>query len=153
MRRLRRGGIALALLLGLATPILAGDQDSPSGSNWLTNIFGPKDKPTDNRPTTAGADPVVRLDVGESDRSQSPAASADGAAALREREMATYLHRIQVCDKLKQFAMDANDMEQAAAHRATGRARVGRIYQKRTASLSGSAPRTGTDNANLGGNR
>ncbi len=152
MRRLRRGGIALALLLGLATPILAGDQDSPSGSNWLTNMFGPKDKPTDNRPTTAGADPVVRLDVGESDRSQSPAASADGAAALREREMATYLRRIQVCDKLKQFAMDANDMEQLRRIEQLEE-RVGRIYQKRTASLSGSAPRTGTDNANLGGNR
>ena len=115
-------------------------------------MFGPKDKPTDNKPTTAGADPVVRLDVGESDHSQSPAASADGAAALREREMATYLRRIQVCDKLKQFAMDANDMEQLRRIEQLEE-RVGRIYQKRTASLSGSAPRTGTDNANLGGNR
>ena len=105
MRRLKRGGIALALLLGLAAAALAGDQDSPSsstGSSWWGSWFGQKDKPAEKKPIKP---------IDEQPLAPAPA-GPNLAASVFEREQANFLRRTQVCDQLKRFALQAGDADQ-----------------------------------------
>jgi len=138
MRRLKRGGIALAVLLGLAVPVLAGDQDGKTDSNWWGSWFGRKDKPVENKAQLQKDNqPVVAA----------PAA-ADSAANVFAREWDAYFRRIAVCDRLESYALQAGDNE-AVRRVQQLKERVDAIYKQRTASLSGKPATSAIDEAAL----
>jgi hypothetical protein len=138
MRRLKRGGIALAVLLGLAMPVLAADQDAPASSNWWGSWFGGKDKPAEKKPQLQKDDqPAVPI----------PAAG-DSAATVFTREWDAYFRRIAVCDRLESYALQAGDNE-AVRRVQQLKERVDVLYKERTANLSGKPATSAIDEAAL----
>lgn len=134
MRRLRRGGVTLALLLGLAGPVLAAEPPdtatkaaggSASGSgSWWSSWFGHKEQPEDKKASSAAEKPAT------------PPAPAETAATIRQREYDAYWRRNDVCLRLKQAAQLAGDDEQM--HRIEQlEDRIWAVYQQRLANLSG----------------
>ncbi len=128
MRRLKRGGIALAVLLGVVLPVLAGDQDgqsTPPVSNWLTDWFGHKDKAAEKKlPNGSEGNPVMLA---------RPAPEL--ASNVFDRESKACLRRMEVCDRLEICAEQAGDAEQVRRVQQL-RERVFALYQQRTANLS-----------------
>lgn len=136
MRRLRQGGIALAVLLGLAMPALAGDQDGQSssgGSGLLATLFGQ----TGKKPESMDDKPIVVAPV-----------STERASTLFEREQGTLLRRMEVCGKLKEIALQAGDQEQLNRIEQLEE-RIWPLYQQRTANLPVSPAVAREDNARL----
>src|SRR5262249_34900392 len=83
MRKLRGGGVTLALLLGLGGPGLAAEPLDPapragssasSTGNWWTSWFGHKELPEDKKPSSPAEKPGPQ---------PSP---AETAVAIRQRE-------------------------------------------------------------------
>jgi hypothetical protein len=131
MRKLGVKWAALALLLGLAWPVLAADPDeakpkAPGDSgSWWSNWFGGKDKKPDPKTVPADAGPVVSV-----------VAPADRAANDREREENAYFRRMAVCDRLMQLAVQNNDQQQQSRIEQL-KERVWDIYENRTKHLAG----------------
>jgi hypothetical protein len=134
MRRLRGGGVTLALLLGLAGPILAaepldaagkaaGGSASSSGS-WWGSWFGHKEQPEDKKPHSPA------------EKSVTPPAPAETAVTIRQREWDAYWRRNEVCLRLKQAAQVAGDDEQVRRIEQL-EDRIWTVFQQRLASLPG----------------
>ncbi len=135
MRRSMSGGIVLALLLGLAMPVQAGDKDE-GGSSWLPTWMGGKKKPIDKESA---------LLVTEKTVTPSP---ADLAASLREKELNAYWRRQEAALRLKTLALQANDEDQIRRIDQLME-RIWTVYLKRTARLSGSPAGSEFDEALL----
>lgn len=131
MRRLWRG-IALALLLGVAAPVLAtepldlakkkaADKTASSGS-WWSSWFGRKERPEDKKTSAAPEKPTPQLSPAES------------VARLRQREEDAYWRRNEVCLRLKQLAQQAGDEEQVQRIEQLEERNFS-IFQQRLASL------------------
>src|SRR4051794_39600229 len=104
MRGLKHGGWALAALLGLGVAVQAGDapvDGKGSSAGWWGGWFGKKDKPDDKKPA---------LQV--QDRPVAAPSPAELAATIRERELNSYMRRLEVCDRLKELAFQANNEDQ-----------------------------------------
>jgi len=135
MRRCLRGGIALALLLGLAWPVLAGDKDgaADTGSSWLPSWLGGKKKPQPKK------DPAMQ--VTERPITVSP---ADLAASVREQELNAFHRRHEALLEMEKYAILAGDEEQVRRiHQLQERTMT--IYRKRTAHLPGRPPNSDLD--------
>jgi len=119
------GGIALALLLGLAGHVLAADPDTSTsgGWSWMPSWLGGTKKPAPRK--------EPELQVLEKPK---PTA-ADLAAGLREKEWNAMWRRQQAADKLELLATEAGDEEQVRRIQQL-KERIFAIYQKRTARLS-----------------
>jgi hypothetical protein len=141
MRRLGGWGLGLVLLAGLSgTVAVAADQDDAgtpavkshkSGWNWFGSWFGAKKKPADKK-SEAKAEkttlPAVR-----------PSSMADQAEALRSREQAALIRRLEVCDRLREIALQTNDtfLESQALQLEE---RAGATFARRTAHLPIGSP-------------
>jgi hypothetical protein len=110
-----------ALLVGLSAGALAlaGDADdvkpAPARPGWLSRWFGgkppaadKKDK-KDKKPAPAPKDKKPGANKDKEAAKKPP--PANSPASLRGREMADYLRRLQVCDRLMQVAYDTHDEE------------------------------------------
>jgi hypothetical protein len=142
MRRLKRGGIALALLIGLAAPVLADDQDAPRSGGISSWLFGGL---FSNKPAATDAKPIIPVEERPFTAAPAPAAAA---SAVFERESNAYLRRIIVCDRLEILADQAGDAEQVRRVQQL-KERAFAIYQQRTATLSGGPRRSAVDEAAL----
>lgn len=131
MRRVGIGITAVVLLTGLAaTAVLAQEPDGDLHSaapkpkafwdGWFTSSAKPVEKKVD-----PGATPPA-----------GPSAS-EIADATRKRELAAYSRRMEVCDRLMEVAVGAND-EAMQARIEQLKDRAWELYQQRTGQLSAS---------------
>lgn len=135
MRRSMSGGLALAILLGLAVPVLAGDKDD--GGSWWPTWLGGKKKPASQ---TEPDMQVIERTV--------TAAPADLAASVRQKEWNAYWRRQEAADKLELLALQTGDEEQMRRIQQL-KERIWSVYQKRTAQLSGTSAPSELDEALL----
>lgn len=156
MRRLGVLGLGAALLLGWGTAALAEPDDGndaprpavqDTGSNvWGGHLlFGKKRAPARTPPPKPAKDkPPPRAET-----AAKPAPAVIDAAAVRAREEAAYLRRMDVCLKLKEIAERTNDAELGRlADQLDERAKD--VYFRRIAALPASRAEPDLDERLLG---
>jgi hypothetical protein len=129
---MRRAGVGVtAAVLAVALAASAAAQDAgdlrsmpPKTPAWWDGWFkAPAAKPAaDKKP--------------DGDRPPAGPTPADAAAATRKRELAAYLRRQAVCDRLLQVAVQNNDDDLYRQAQALD-ARAWEVYQRRTAGVPG----------------
>jgi hypothetical protein len=128
MRGVGKKQMAAVLILGLAVSIAAAqdrdDGPKPAASGWWAGWFGSKDKPEAKKEAA--------------DRPLPGPSVVERAEVVRQRELKSYLRRIDVCDKLAQIAEDTND-QSLLSQVEEMKERVWAVYQQRTAHLTPSA--------------
>jgi hypothetical protein len=137
MRVQRAWGLQAALVLGLtAGGAAAADKDDQAAKtkaargNWLSGWFS-KDKPAVKKKD------LPKEDVKESDPTVPTA--VETAAAARQREMQTLLRRLNVCDRLREIALETNDPELGRRAEELD-ARAWQVYTQRTGGQPGGVP-------------
>ena len=136
MRRLRLGGVAAALVLGLGLAVAttrAGDyaeDGSPEPTGLLSGMF--HDKPKNQAKNTKNA-------KNSSEAKPRPVASAESgsvelAAAEQQRRMNALIRRMEVCDRLRMIAdQTGNEALMIQANELEDRANA--IYRQQMAGL------------------
>jgi hypothetical protein len=136
MRRLRLGGVAAALLMGLGVAVAttrAGDyyeDDSPEPKGLLSGVFGekPKSQATKSQATRSKSGKNSKNGKNASEAVPKPVPTAEGgyveqAAAEQQRRMNALIRRMEVCDRLRMIAdqtgnealmLQANELEERA---------------------------------------
>jgi hypothetical protein len=127
MRRVGSWGVAAALIVGLGAAVAAADdangdsKAAPVKSGWWSGLFGDKPKPH------AKADKKAEVE---------PAALPNGAeiAIVEQRQRNAALRRVQVCDRLRQVAVQTGnaDLERQVDEM---EARAWEVYRQQTAHL------------------
>jgi hypothetical protein len=107
----------------------AGKLTAPNvGANWFGFASKGTEKEADNQPGT-------RVEKALSGQHRAPASTAaEKAAAIRAREEAKYLRRLQVCYRLEEIAEDSNNADLRRRVNEL-KARAEDLYMKRTAHL------------------
>jgi hypothetical protein len=146
MRRLRAGGVAAALLLGLAATATAQPGTYRTGDGLIGGLFAehkpgtktdakPADKvgekPGDKAPDKA----ADKAGDKAADKAAPPGPSPAAARATLEREEKALLRRQKVCDQLRQVALDTGNTElEQQADQLSQRAFP--VFEERTAGLA-----------------
>jgi hypothetical protein len=148
MRMLWAWGVTLALLLGVGPAFAGPDEhvpegDNTSGGNWFTRWFRPAPKTPEK--SAAGKDEKTKDLKKDHEPRPEPAGEA---SALRAREEAKYLRRLECCDKLKEVADSTNDPA-LRKHAEELDARAFDVYTRRTALLPSSKALFDSDDKTL----
>jgi hypothetical protein len=125
--------------LGAAAVSWAGEPDEDDArpaakqNSWFGGWFGSKPKPA---ATPAKGDKAKsdKTDAKGKDATARGAAVVDTAAAVRAREEAAYLRRLEVCDRIREIAESTND-EKLYSLATELSQRVWDVYTQRTAHL------------------
>ena len=134
MRRLRLGGMAAALFVGLGVAVTiarAGDyyeDNTPESKGLLSGMFGdkPKNQTKPSKPVKSAKN--ARNGRGANEAAPRPAPTAEGgsvelAAVEQQRRMNALIRRMEVCDRLRMIAdqtgnealmIQANELEERA---------------------------------------
>jgi hypothetical protein len=162
MRKLRRWGLAAALVAGLAAGrALAADDDAADSSTSDAPPSLPKQSSFRwspafahmmqlNQPKPAPRKPdPPKNDAAKKPASPKPAAPAvDPAVAERSKAETALMRRLEVCDKLKEIALRSNDtMLFHHAEVLDERART--VYAQQTGSLAGALDASVSDSKPL----
>jgi len=138
MRRRWRGGVVIALLLGLRLSGGAAAAEPPARGQWraapIWKKWFPDEKPAPKPPPREPDREVARK------LEPAPAAPSplDVAAAERDREEKAYLRRLNVCLKLNEIA-EANKDEVLAREVQRLEERIWSVYSERTGRLTAGA--------------
>ncbi len=128
MRRMGAGGVAAALIVGLAAAVAAaGDIDAkPAPRGILAGWFGDKAKDKEEKTMPAEEKPA-------------PLNTPEMAGIEQQRQMNAYLRRVEVCLRLRQIAEQTGNADlQRQAEELD--ARAWEVYRRQTAHLSMPVP-------------
>jgi hypothetical protein len=129
MRKLRAGGIAAALLLGLAAPGMAQQKAAYRQGDGLIGSLFSNHKP-DGKPGDQPAPPTETAST-ETPAKPSPAT----ARAILDREQQILLRRQMACDRLREIALEAGNTEmERQADQLSEQAFA--VFQQRTTGLA-----------------
>lgn len=150
MRRLRLGGVAAALMLGLGVAVATTraddyfEESTPEPKGLLSGMFGEKPKSQARRSKNTKNGKNAKNAKNASQAAPRPVPTAEGgsvelAAAEQQRRMNALIRRMEVCDRLRMIAdqtgnealmIQANELEE----------RANAIYRQQMAGLPVSAP-------------
>jgi hypothetical protein len=156
MRRRFAGGVAAVLWVGLAVSAAGagdgGDLHSlpppKEGSSWLPLwMGGRRDRPEPMKPQAP--EKADKPDKDKADKAAAPAPrpQPNDPAAVQARELNAYWRRMEVCDRLMEYAVDTNN-EELQRQADELQQRTFAVYQRRTLHAGGS-PKLDADEAAL----
>jgi hypothetical protein len=137
MRKRWLWGLGITLLVGLSVATSragASDEDDPPpskihyarGPGLFERWFGSSNKPEEKKP--------AKKDTAKADKDKPEKPVAENPVAVRAREEAALMRRIQVCDRLKNLANQINDDELYRRAEELDQ-KAWAVYQQRTSHL------------------